>query len=648
MITSVTKRRVCALLLALVMVAAACGTDDTADDETAAQAEAAAEAAAEAEAEAAEAAVAAAAAEAEAAAAQAALTEAQTELQATREAAAEGGEAAQEALAAAEAALAEAEAEAAEAEAALAEAQAEVVEAAPEMVQDRMVVLLPALRGEDWLCPNCSLGALLNLQPLYEPLIYHDFITGEIVEGEGRLAKSWSRNDNFTEFVFEIHQGVQFHQGWGELTTDDIVFSHELAVREGTNSPAAAVLARVNVEVIDDYNFKLVSANGLPAPEVVPALSEMALSFPITSRKYIEEVGEEAAALWPIGSGPYQFKSHTPGVELVFEAFADHYARPPSIGEVVRKAVPEFNTRLAMLAVGDADLMTLSAEQIPTAQAAKLGIQSLPNQSMPTIYLTGNYVNPTGAAAENPPPWSDHTNPGNAKLIREALSLAIDRQEIVDFVLAGRGTTENACVHSWWPHFPGFQAGCEADPYDPDRATALLAEAGYATPADLDITIDFAQHPGRPWCGKVAEAVAQQWTNLGMSVNTQFTEYGIVEGQTSNREANFAFCYPPPVYNSGTQLWSFYSRTTDRLSYSGESEELDRLINEALSGEGGTDEEKETTAAALFDFAYENRLGLPIAFADLLYAKDACLEWDSLPGTVAFYVHNYEFMNFTC
>ncbi|MDE0235420.1 MAG: hypothetical protein OXM62_10465, partial [bacterium] len=98
----------------------------------------------------------------------------------------------------------------------------------------------------------------------------------------------------------------------------------------------------------------------------------------------------------------------------------------------------------------------------------------------------------------------------------------------------------------------------------------------------------------------------------------------------------------------GTQLWSFYSRTTDRLSYSGESEELDRLINEALSGEGGTDEQKETTAGALFDFAYDNYLGLPIAFADLLYAKDACLQWDSLPGTVAFYVHNYEFMNFTC
>lgn len=641
------KSRIFTVVLALTMVAAACGGDDTSDDD-AAQAAAAAAQAAQAEAEAAAAAQAAAAAEDEAAAAQAALTEAQTKLQSTMQAAAEGDEAAQEALAEAEAALAEARATAAEAEEALAEAQAEVVAAAPEEVQDRMVVLLPALRGEDWLCPNCSLGALLNLQPLYEPLIYHDFVTGEIVEGEGRLAKSWSRNDNFTEFVFEIHQGVQFHQGWGELTTDDIVFSHELAVREGTNSPAAGVLSRVNVEVIDDYNFKLVSANGLPAPELLPALSEMALSFPITSRKYIEEVGEEAAGLWPIGSGPYQFKSHTPGVEVVFEAFADHYARPPSIGEVVRKAVPEFNTRLAMLAVGDADLMTLSAEQIPTAQAAKLGIQSLPNQSMPTIYLTGNYVNPTGAAAENPPPWSDHTNPGNAKIIREALSLAIDRQEIVDFVLAGRGTTENACVHSWWPHFPGFDPDCQSDPYDPDRATALLAEAGYASPADLEITIDLAQHPGRPWCGKVAEAVAQQWSNLGISVTTQFTEYGIVEGQTSNREANFAFCYPPPVYNSGTQLWSFYSRTTDRLSYSGESEELDQLINDALSGEGGTDEEKETTARALFDFAVDNRLGLPIAFADLLYAKDACLEWDSLPGTVAFYVHNYEFMNYTC
>ncbi len=630
------KSRIWALALALSLLATACGGDDGADDTTAAEAAAAA---AEAEA---------AAAEAEAAEAQAALTQAQTELQSTREAAAEGGEEAQAALAEAEAALAEAQAAAAEAEAALADAQAEVVDAAPEMVQDRMVVLLPALRGEDWLCPNCSLGALLNLQPLYEPLIYHDFDTGEIVQGEGRLAKSWSRTDDFTEYTFEIHQGVQFHQGWGELTTDDIVFSHELAVREGTNSPAAGVLSRVAVEVVDDYNFKLVSVDGLPAPEVVPALSEMALSFPITSRKYIEEVGEEAAALHPIGAGPYQFKSHTPGVEVVFEAFADHYARTPAIGEVVRRAVPEFNTRLAMLAVGDADLMTLSAEQIPTAEAAKLGIQSLPNQSMPTIYLTGNYVNPTGAAAENPPPWSDHTNPGNAKLIREALSLAIDRQEIVDFVLAGRGTTENACVHSWWPHFPGFDPNCQPDPYDPERAQALLAEAGYASPADLAITIDLAQHPGRPWCGKVAEAVAQQWTNLGISVNTQFTEYGIVEGQTSKRESNYAFCYPPPVYNSGTQLWSFYSRTTDRLSYSGESEDLDRLINEALAGEGGSDEEKETTARALFDFAYENYLGLPIAFADLLYAKDACLEWDSLPGTVAFYVHNYEFMNFTC
>ena len=97
---------------------------------------------------------------------------------------------------------------------------------------------------------------------------------------EGRLAKSWSRNDNFTEFVFEIHQGVQFHQGWGELTTDDIVFSHELAVREGTNSPAAAVLARVNVEVIDDYNFKLVSANGLPGARAFARSQRDGLELP--------------------------------------------------------------------------------------------------------------------------------------------------------------------------------------------------------------------------------------------------------------------------------------------------------------------------------------------------------------------------------
>ena len=246
MTISVSKRRIWAVAVALAMVAAACGGDDTAADDAAAAAAAAAEAEASAAADIAAAADVAAAAEAEAAEAQAALTDAQTELQATRQAATEGDEAAQAAVAEAEAAVAEAEAEAEAAEAALAEAQAEKVAVAPEEVQDRMVVLLAALRGEDWLCPNCSLGALLNLQPLYEPLIYHDFESGEIVQGEGRLAKSWSRTDDFTEFVFEIHQGVQFHQGWGELTTDDIVFSHELAVRAHrvAESAAAAGAAR--------------------------------------------------------------------------------------------------------------------------------------------------------------------------------------------------------------------------------------------------------------------------------------------------------------------------------------------------------------------------------------------------------------------
>ena len=234
-------------------------------------------------------------------------------------------------------------------------------------------------------------------------------------------------------------------------------------------------------------------------------------------------------------------------------------------------------------------------------------------------------------------------------MVRQALSLLIDRQEIVDFVLNGLGTAEGACVHSWWPKDPGYDHSCTADPYDEAAALALLNQAGYDDFSDLSVTLDLAVFGGFPKCGEVAQAVAQQWTNAGVDVTTQFGDYGVVvEEGTSNREANYAFCYAPPAFASAVQLWSFYSRPTDRLSYSGETPEISQLIGDGLEAEASPGQVQEDAARLLFDHATANQLGLPVAYGDLFFFSDPCLEIPLLPGDAATRIHNLEFAVFNC
>ena len=128
--------------------------------------------------------------------------------------------------------------------------------AAPAAPQSRetMVYVVPSLRGEDLGCPDCSLGSTLNMNPIFEPLIYRDLETGEIVPDVGRMAESWSVNDDFSEYTFTLRQGIQFHGGWGELTTDDVAFSFELMTREGTTNPGASMFGKLDIEVDGPYD----------------------------------------------------------------------------------------------------------------------------------------------------------------------------------------------------------------------------------------------------------------------------------------------------------------------------------------------------------------------------------------------------------
>ncbi|MDE0235103.1 MAG: ABC transporter substrate-binding protein [bacterium] len=688
--------RILAVLAVLALVASACGAEDTSEADAAAAAQAAAEAeaeaaaAAQAAAEAEAAAAQAAAAEAEAMAAEAAadaeaaLADAQAELEAVMEAAAAGDEEAQAALAEAEAAAEEAamaleEAEMAADEAAKAAEQAAMdaeatiaaAEAAartnlaqeghpciPPSTADQtargtVVFAFGSIGDQNWLGPTAPFQSQATVMPMYEYLLCRDYQTGDVVQGSGQLAETWSHNENFTQFTFGLRKGVQFHDGWGELTSADVKFSFELAALEDSRNPNRPDFAPydpaedtgyvVSIETPDDYTVILNLEK--PNPNIPNFLNEVIPAMPIVSKKYVDTVGRDEASFRPIGTGPFEFHSHELDVSVAFEAVDNHWRVTPGIEIIEVRVVNEQATMAAMMDAGEAQMAPTTFDDIPRLDAdPDLKVVSLSGVRFPSVYLPGQYLNPK-YDPEKTPPWATDDDESNIK-VRQALSLAIDRQEIIDFLFGGRGTTEGACVQSFWPTTAGYNPDCEVDSYDPDAAKALLAEAGYPDPSQMVIPVDFAEHPQLTYTGAVMQAVAQQWqASLGVQIEASQTDFRTYQALSGNEGAYAAFVYSAPFFSTPCVLLGYYTRTDDFFSYTGESEELNDLVNTCVQQIFPNDLAE--AEGAVFDYIYDRMLGIPIGYVDSVLAFADNLDWIGLPAPWNPYMTRYEYLRYT-
>jgi peptide/nickel transport system substrate-binding protein len=182
----------------------------------------------------------------------------------------------------------------------------------------------------------------------------------------------------------------------------------------------------------------------------------------VVPKKYLEQVGNDGFKKHPIGLGPYKFVSHTPGIELVLEAFEGYWRKMPSVKRVVFKSVPESTTRLAMLKRGEVDIAYLL--DVPQAQEVKKD----PNLKL--AFSGGIAVFFLDFLEQWDPksPWHD-------RRVRLAASLALDRQLLSDAETLGASKPAGNYIPSTFE----FALPIEPPPYDPARAKKLLAEAGY-------------------------------------------------------------------------------------------------------------------------------------------------------------------------
>ena len=350
--------------------------------------------------------------------------------------------------------------------------------------------------------------------PVFDSLMGFDYDKGGIGPG---VAERWELDADGSAWTFFLRSGLKWHNG-DPLTAHDVKFSLERTMSpESVSSQAAALRRNVErIEVVDDRTVRVYTKKVQPYfPESLSrAVFQEGQLMP---KKYIETVGVEEFRKKPIGSGPWKFVRSVPGDRIEYEAVDyPHWRGTPHFKRLVILLVPEESTRVAMVKTGEAGIASISPETIREVEKAKMRVVSVPG-TMQAIYQFYTLYRP-----------EFQNSPLADVRVRQALSLAINRQQIIDHVMYGQA--------SWPMPLATFRYSVDMDlqrwetwsrealRYDPERAKKLLAEAGYAN--GFPLTFANTALPGTPFMTQIGEAVADFWTKIGVQVTIKNIEWG--------------------------------------------------------------------------------------------------------------------------
>ncbi|HET6361887.1 MAG TPA: ABC transporter substrate-binding protein [Gemmatimonadota bacterium] len=274
------------------------------------------------------------------------------------------------------------------------------------------------------------------------------------------LADSFAFSEDSLQVTFYIHPGITWHDG-APFTAEDVVFAHSVCKSPEINWPAASWLDHItDVEAVDSltvrytyderYMYQVVDANVChPLPEHI--LGDVPFG----------EMQNHPIGRQPVGNGPFRFVSWAPGQEVVLEANTDFVLGRPHLNRISFRIIPETTNLATQVQNGDVDLWPRFSPPslYPEFKAdPDLVVHSYPGRSY--AYLAWNTQDPM---------FQD-------KRVRQALTLATNRQEIVEALLYGQGQVgTQPLISTIWAHDPTI----EPYPFDPDSAKALLDAAGW-------------------------------------------------------------------------------------------------------------------------------------------------------------------------
>jgi peptide/nickel transport system substrate-binding protein len=278
------------------------------------------------------------------------------------------------------------------------------------------------------------------------------------------LATSWQSVDLNT-WEFKLRQGVKFHDG-SPFTADDVKFSFERILNPENKLPVRAAIANIkSVTVVDPMTVRIQTSE----PDTILPL-RISHSSMIVPMKTFQTMGAEKFAENPIGTGPYKFVQWVRGEKIVYAANQEWWGGKVNIDQLVWKNIAETSTRMAALKTGDVDI----ASQVPLQEVASINGDA--NLRVSTV--AGNIVDFWLMNTTRPPL-------DNVK-VRQAINYAIDKEGIAKNIYGSANLSLLGNAKTIY----GLDPAQSPYPYDPAKAKALLAEAGY--PNGLEVPINAA------------------------------------------------------------------------------------------------------------------------------------------------------------
>lgn len=350
-----------------------------------------------------------------------------------------------------------------------------------------------------------QLSADLQVQEhIFEKLVNLDTSS----QPEPGLAVSWEAIDDET-WEFKLREGVTWHDGT-PFTADDVIYTFD-RLRGGISGAPASPAFQLDKgsktwEMVDDHTF-LVRTEG-PYPNVPEDLAML----PIVARHAAE--GREFSVdfnsgLAAIGTGPFMFEEFSPGNRISVAVNPDWWGGDPGWDQVVFRPVSQDSARLAALLNGDVDIIDYPPTvDLPQIEAnANFTLSTTPSDRliymMPAYRHIEEFVRDNDGNVMMPNPLRDWR-------VRKALSLSIDREAIRDRIMGGAAEPTRNIVP---PGFFGYVDALQADPYDPEQARELLAQAGYGDGFQMTV-----HGPNDRYINdaRILEAVAQMWSRIGV------------------------------------------------------------------------------------------------------------------------------------
>ena len=389
-----------------------------------------------------------------------------------------------------------------------------------------------------WVAQGYSINA-----HVFEPLVFRTEKDGNVLLTP-LLAESWEQISP-TELQIKVREGIKFHNG-EPLNAEAVAYTLTSIQDEAFVTNLKLWLRDITeVEVMSEYVLVLKTAS--PTRGLLNLLAQVPIVAPEAAKSPDFEKS-------PIGTGPYKIMSYVPSGQVVVEKNADYWGKPGKADKITFRITPETSTRLAALEAGEVQV----AENLPPDKLASLR----DNKDIDVVYtptLRVDYM------------VLNHNNPLIKKVkFREALSLAIDRQGIVDNLLGGTTKAANSISP---PGTIGYDGSLPTYAFDPERAKALLKEAGYNGE-----TIRVGGPIGRYSMDKqVTEAIGGMLQAVGINVTVETLAFSSYIPKFYEPAYDLAFIGQTDFTISPHKHWGsiFYSPTA-RHGYS--NEEMDKII----------------------------------------------------------------------